>query len=440
VTTSPQALAEEDEVPGLRRPVVAGFATILVAFGGFFGWACFARLDAAAIAPGVVIADSKRKSVQHLEGGIVAEILVRDGDRVGQGEVLIRMDPTFAGSRLGQLETQLGVARARLVRLRAEAAGSRDPVAFDPLLAQTAGEEARQIVLDSRAHFLSRWQDFDSRIGVLEQRVVELTSEIAALDANIESAAEQLGYTRDELAAAEQLYAKGFERRTRILELRRSIAELAGRRDESIARRAQAEQAIVGTKLAIRHEHDLRRTEIAADLVEMQAAVADLEDELGSARDVLRRVDVRAPQDGLVTNLQVFGPGAVLHPGDPILDIVPLEDELVIETMIEPHDIDSVHVGAAVNVRLTAYKQKSVPVIEGTLTYVAADRQIDPRTGAPFYPGRVTLSSEALDRLSRVDLYPGMPTEVMILTGKRRALDYFLSPITDGLSHAFREE
>jgi HlyD family secretion protein len=432
--------ADHDPAPDLRRPVVAGCATILAAFGGFFGWAWFAELDAAAIAPGVVIAASQRKTVQHLEGGIVAQILVRDGDRVAQGEVLVRMDPTFAGSRLGRLETQLQAARVRLVRLRAEAADSRAPAAFEPLLAQTAGDEARQIVLDGRAHFLSRWQAFDSRIGVLEQRAKERTSEVAALDANIASAGQQLGYVQDELAAAEQLYAKGFERRTRILELQRYVAELAGERDESIAKQAQARQAIVGTGLQIRHDHDLRRTEIAADLVATQAAVADLEDEIGSARDVLRRVEVRAPQDGLVTNLQVFGPGAVIRPGDPILDLVPLDDELVIETMIEPHDIDSVHVGAPVNVRLTAYKQKQVPVIEGTLTYVAADRQIDPRSGAPFYPGRVTLSSAALDLVSRVDLYPGMPTEVMILTGKRRALDYFLSPITDGLSHAFREE
>ena len=437
---SRQPLADDDAAPGLRRPVVAGCATILIAFGGFFGWAALAELDAAAIAPGVVIAASQRKTVQHLEGGIVAEILVRDGDRVQQGDVLVRMDPTFAGARLGQLETQLHLARARLFRLRAEAEGSREPAVFDALLAQAAGEEARQIVLDARAHFLSRGQDFDSRLGVLEQRIVELTGEITALEAKTESTGEQLGYLRDELAAAEQLYAKGFERRTRLLELRRAVAELAGRRDESIARRGQARQAIVGTELQIRHEHDLRRTEIAADLVQTQAAVADLQEALGSARDVLRRVEVRAPQDGLVTNLQVFGPGAVLRPGDPLLDLVPLDDELVIETMIEPHDIDSIRVGATVNVRLTAYKQKSVPVIEGTLTYVAADRQIDPRTGAAFYPGRVTLSSGELDRVRRVDLYPGMPTEVMILTGKRRALDYFLSPITDGLAHAFREE
>jgi HlyD family type I secretion membrane fusion protein len=138
--------------------------------------------------------------------------------------------------------------------------------------------------------------------------------------------------------------------------------------------------------------------------------------------------------------MQVFGSGAVLRPGEPILEIVPLNDELVIEVMIQPHDIEAIRVGGPVNVRLTAYKQKVVPVIEGTLTYVAADRQIDERTGLPFYPGRVTLDSAVLDQIDRVQLYPGMPTEVMILTGQRSALDYFLSPITDFLSHALREE
>ena len=431
---------DEDDGPGLRRPVVLGVATILIAFGGFFGWATLASLDAAAIAPGVVIADSNRKVVQHLEGGIVAELLVRDGDRVRQGDVLLRMDPTFARSRLGQLETQIAVARARLVRLEAEAAGRREPAEFDPLLAQAASDEARQTVLDARAHFLTRWQDFDSRIGVLDQHGRELASEIKALDAKIASSGDQLGYTRDVLEAAEQLFAKGFERRTRVLELRRQVAELAGERDEAVARRAQAEQAIVGAQIESRHELDERQTEIAADLVKTRAAIADLDDQARSARDIMQRVAVQAPQDGLVTNLQVFGPGAVIRPGEPILEIVPLDDQLVIEAMIDPHDINSVRVGGPVQVRLTAYKQKLVPVIEGTLTYVAADRQIDQRTGAPFYPGRVTLASDALAGIDRVHLYPGMPTEVMILTGKRRALDYFLSPITDGLAHAFREE
>ena len=437
---SARETSADDDVPGLRRPVIAGLATILVAFGGFFGWATFARLDAAAIAPGVVIADSNRKLVQHLEGGIVAEILVRDGDQVRQGDVLLRMEATFARARLSQLETQREVAGAALVRLAAEAAGARDPQAFEPLLAAAASEAGRQTVRDARGHFLSRWQDFDSKISLLEQRIRELTSEIAALDAKIASSGEQLAYTRDELAAAEQLYAKGFERRTRLLELRRRVSELAGERDEARARRVQAEQAIVGTRLQIQHERDLRQTEIAAALVETRARIADFEDEIRAARDVATRVEVRAPQDGRVTNLQVFGRGAVLGPGDPILEIVPLDDELVIEAMINPHDIDSVAVGGPVQVRLTAYKQKSVPVIEGTLTYVAADRQIDPRTGAAFYPGRVTLGSEVLAGIDRVHLYPGMPTEVMILTGRRRALDYFLSPITDGLAHAFREE
>lgn len=430
----------EEAVPGLGRPVVAGSTTIAIAFGGFLGWAVFAQLDAAAIAPGMVIADSNRKAVQHLEGGVVAELLVRDGDRVDQGQVLLRMDPTFARAKLGQLEGQLQVARARLVRLQAEAAQQRDPEAFDPLLREAADRHARQIVLDARTHFESRWRDFDSRLGVLEQQILELTSERAALDAKIASSSEQLRYTRDELESAERLYAKGFERRSRLLELRRHVSELAGERDEATARRAQIEQMITGTRIQIGHERDLRQTEIASDLVQTRAAVADLEDEIEAARNVMKRVAVRAPQDGLITNLQVFGAGAVIRPGEPILEIVPLDDDLVIEAMIQPHDIDSVYVGGPVNVRLTAFKQKSVPVIDGTLTYVAADRQVDERTGAPFYPGRVTLSSTALDEIDRVDLYPGMPAEVIIITGRRRALDYFLSPITDGLAHAFREE
>lgn len=437
---SPANAAESDATFSLRRPLTAALITILVAFGGFLSWGWLARLDAAALAPGVVIADSHRKTVQHLEGGIIAELLVRDGSRVHEGDVLVRLDPTFARSEAGQLEARQWLMRARLLRLEAEAAGRREAALFDPLLAEAPDAEARQSIESERALFLSRWRDFDSKTELLEQRTHQLDQEIAALEAQIGSAEAQLRYTREELAAVKTLYAKGYERRPRLLELERNVSDLEGRRGESLARQAKAQQEIAGTRLEIRHEHEARRSEIAAALVDTRAELAEIEERLHSARNVLQRVEVRAPQDGLVTNMQVFGPGAVLKPGDPILDIVPLHDALVIEIMIDPHDIDAVYVGAPVHVRLTAYKQKKVPTIAGELSYVAADRQLDQRTGNAYYPGRVTLRHEALARINRVELYPGMPAEAMIVLGERRALDYFLTPITTGLTHAFREE
>ncbi|HET8728837.1 MAG TPA: HlyD family type I secretion periplasmic adaptor subunit [Alphaproteobacteria bacterium] len=432
--------AKPEKPPSLRNTVIAGLTTIAVAFGGILGWATFARLDAAAIAPGVVIVDSNRKTIQHLEGGIIRELLVENGERVSEGQVLVRMDPTFARAEVGRLESQQWSARSRLVRLRAEAEGVRDIGVFDGLLDEARTDVARRIVEDARALFRSRWSSFDSRISGLERQIEQSEKEIAALDVQIEAASEQLVYTREELEAVKALYEKGYERRPRLLELQRNVSALIGAKGEYEADKARAQQEIAGMKAEIAHETSARQAEISEGLVETQAELSDVEDLLSSARNVMQRVEVRAPQDGLVTGLKFFAAGAVVQPGEPILDIVPLNDNLVIEAMVNPRDIDTIFVGAPVNIRLTAYKQKNVPVVEGTLRYIAADTEIDERTGDAFYPSRVVLDPESLEQIDRVELYPGMPAEVMIVTGERRAIDYFLAPITDGMQRALREE
>jgi len=426
--------------PSLRNTVIAGFVTVAIAFGGFIGWSSVAALESAAIAPGVVIANSHRKTVQHLEGGILRELLVKEGDQVKAGQVLMRLDSLQAEAQLAQLRGQYWVALARVGRLRAEQEGLRQ-ITFPPELeAQKHDPQVRDIMATQQQLFRARWESHDGLVAVQRRRIEQIEEEISALQAQLRATVERLKFTEEELKNVRTLLEKGYERRPRLLELERAAAELRGRRGELQANIARARQAIAAAELEIIGLQNTRSTEIARELQDAQALAAEFADRIRSAKDVLERREIVAPQDGIVVDLKFYTPGGVIGPGQPILDIVPLNDDLVIEARVSPNDIDSVRVGQPAHVRLTAYKQREVPVIDGVLTHVSADQLIDERSGEPYFAARVTLENESLQSLDRVTLYPGMPAEVMIVTGSRVALDYFLSPITHSMQRAFREE
>lgn len=434
-------LEAEPQVPSLRRTVVAGLVTVVLAFGGFLGWGFFARLDSAAIAPGVVTVDSHRKTVQHLEGGIVREVLVREGQRVAAGQVLIRLDTTQAEAVLGQVDSQYWAALARAARLRGEQEDRRSLTFLAELLAEAARQRAVAAVLETEQRlFEARWEALDGTIAVQRKRIAQLEEEIVALEAQARATADQLRLTREEMAGVRSLVAKGYERRPRLLELERTVAELEGRLGELKANLAKARQGIAAAELEIINTQNTRRTEIADQLQETQTLLGDLADRRRAALDVLARKEVVAPQDGLVVNLQVHTPGGVILAGMPLMDIVPLNDDLIIEAMVDPADIDVVRVGLPAHVRLTAYKQRQVPMVDGEVIHVSADKITDERTGKPYFLARVRLAPDALEGLARVELYPGMPAEVVMVTGERRAIDYFISPITDSMNRAFRED
>ncbi len=426
--------------PSLRNTVLAGFAVITIAFGGFFGWAVVAPLDSAAIAPGVVIVDSHRKTVQHLEGGILRELLVRDGDRVEAGQPLLVLDRTLPAAELNQLESQYWGARVRLARLLAERAG-RPQLEFpaDVRAAATLPALADMLETEERL-FRSRRETHDGAVSLLRQRIGHVRAEIEGLRALHVATEAQLSFVNEELDGVRRLYERGFERRPRLLELQRHAAELDGQRSDLTVRIAQAEQTIVSTELEILNLENTRTTGILDDLRETQAALADLGERIGAARNVVDRTVVTSPQAGLVTDVRMFTPGGVIRPGEPILDVVPLDDELIVEAHVDPRDIDSIHSGLEARVRLTAYSQRRVPVVFGTVSVVSADLITNETTGDSYYTARVRLNEESLAELGGVELYPGMPTEVFIVTGERLAIDYLLAPITQVMDRAAREE
>jgi HlyD family secretion protein len=428
---------ELDAEPSLRPTITAGIIIIVAFFVGFLGWSLFAQLDSATMSQGTVVVDSHRKTVQHLEGGILRELLVREGEAVKSGQPVALLDTTQADSQLGQIVSQLVAAQARIARLRAEQEGSLvlefpeglKKQSSDPVVAETLSTQLKL--------FQARWRAYESSEAVVQKRIDQLQEDIISNQAQLTAANQRLALLEEERVSVAQLLEKGFERRPRLLELDRNIADIKGRQGELRGAIARSKQAIGGSQLEIVNLGDTRLADIAKEL---QEAEADLNDRILAARDVRQRREVVSPQDGVVTDIRMVTPGGVIGAGQPLMDIVPIDDEMIVETKVEPKDINSVRTGLPARVRLTSYTRALGPTVEGTITYVAADMGTDQRTGNPFFTARVRLSRESLAEWPEVQLYPGMPAEVMIVTGERRAIDYFVAPLFDRMRRAFHEK
>jgi HlyD family secretion protein len=434
----PAAIADAE--PSLRGTVVAGTCAIVAFFGGLLGWSLFAQLDSAVIAAGTLVVDSHRKTVQHLEGGILRELLVREGQVVKAGQPVALLDPTQADAQLGQLTSQLVAAQARIARLRAEQDGART-LAFPPEL---AGDTNNPVVVETlavqRRLFAARWRAYDSATAVLQKRVAQYREDIAGNEAQLAATTRRLALLEEELGNVKHLLARGYERRPRLLELERAVAELKGQHGEFKGAVARARQAIAGAELEIVNLGDTRLADIGRELQEASVLEADLTDRIRAARDVRQRREVVSPQDGVVTDIRLVTPGGVIGPGQPLMDIVPVDDELIVEARVRPSDMDVVRSGLPAQVRLLSYSRTTSPAIDGKVTYVSADMLTDPRTGERYFTARANLSRESLAQWPEIRMNPGMPAEVIIVTGERRAIDYFTSPISDRMRRSFREQ
>lgn len=433
-------LEAADQGPSLRRIVIASLVIIGVGFGSFFTWAFIAPLDSAVPAAGTVVVNSKRKTISVLESGILSELYVSEGSRVEEGQPLLRLDGNQAGALLGSLKVQYWGALARLARLRAEQKGEIE-IAFPPELIGAAESDPglADLIANEQRVIRDRWNTYTGTHAVQDKKISQLRDQIVALRAQATAMKQRLSYTEQELNGVNQLLASGYATKTKQLELKRSQAELTGNIGELSAKIAEAEQLIAQTELEKISTENLRKQEISKDLQDTQSAAADLSEKVRGSTDVVTKKLVTAPEAGTVTDIKFFTPGSSINAGQPILDIVPQDDRMVVEATIRPEDIENVHPGQRINIRLTAYKQSRVPVLTGKLVYVSADRQQDAR-GNPYFLARAEIDGEALAKLKHISLYPGMPAEVLIIGGERKAIDYFISPITRSLDRAFRED
>ncbi len=356
---------DNDVEPSLRGTALAGLVTIVACFGGFAGWSLLADLDSAVIASGFAVVDSHRKTVQHLEGGILHELLVREGDIVRAGQPLAILDTTQADAQLGQLTSQLVAVEAKLARLRAEQQDLRT-VEFPGNLTDQHGVELVVEALETqRRLFLARWRAYDSSVAIIRKRIQQFKEQIAASQSQSASVDTQLELMEEDLKNVTYLYERGYERRPRMLELRRSVQELRGQQAQLRGAVAEAQQSIAGAEMEIVNLGDARQSEVAKELQDLRAQQADLADRIRAARDVRERRHIISPQDGVVTDLRLVTPGGVIGSGQPLMDIVPVDDELIIETRIHPDDIDVVRPGLPAQVRLTAFKRSTTPTDRG---------------------------------------------------------------------------
>ena len=427
--------------PGIARgPLRAGLAIIAIAIGGFLLWSALAPLSSAAIARGSVIADSHRKTIQHLEGGIVEAILVRDGQTVARGDILVRLDDTQARAALAQVEGRYLAALAREARLRAEQNG-QDRIDFPKVLLEGRTIPAiRDIMVGQQNIFVANRQSLLGQIAIQEKRVAQSGKEIQGRTAAITSADAQLALIKDELDGVKTLYDKGLTTKPRLVKLQREMAAIAGERGGHVAEIAESRDRVAESQAKILDLKNTHANRVANDLREVQDDLAELKETLIAARDVLSRTEIRAPADGVVLNTQVHTLGGVIGAGEPLMDLVPRNDRMVVDARIDPHDIDVVRPGLPAQIRLSAYKHRTTPTLDATVVDVSADALADEKTGEEFYLARIEVSPEALRKLPSVDLYPGMPAEAMIVTGERTVIDYLMSPVNDLFARAMRED
>lgn len=424
----------------IRRPALVGLLLVLTFFGGFGAWAALSPLESAALAPGTIVVDSNRKTVQHLEGGIVSEILVTDGTRVTADQILVRLDDTMARANLQLLKGQLWASVALEARLIAERDEKAEIVFPDWLLAEAAADPAAAEPLVGQRHiFVARRESVESQTRILDQRNAQIEEEIAGLTAEIKAQDRQLALIAEEIAGVEDLVRKGLERKPRLLALQRQSAEIEGARAQNVSRIARAKQSVGENRLRIVDLRVQMLNDAVQKLREEQIRIADLHERIRAAEDVLARTVIRAPTAGTVVGLRVFTTGGVIAPREPLMEIVPNEDALTVELQVSPSDIDIVAVGLPVQLRFTALNQRTIPTLMGRVTQVSADRLLDQRTGQAYYTARAAIEDDG-SRYEGFRLYPGMPVEGMIVTGARTPFAYLAKPILASLTRALREE
>lgn len=426
--------APTDEMPVVRM----GMFLIAAAFGSLLLWSLLAPIAKGIVAPGLVGVDSNRKTIQHLEGGIVSEILVRDGAVVKAGDVLLRLDEVTSQAQRDVLYGQFLTAKAQEARFTAERDGLKS-IQF-PVELQGTGDHSRNASIRQSEEevFKARRDALNGQLSILEQRVKQLEEQSKGLTAQVVANTQQITLIDSELEGLQQLFEKGYASKTRLLELQRRRAELDGDRGNYQAEVARNKVASGETRLQIIQVRKQFEEDVAKGLSEAQAKVFDLQDRLTSAIDVLQRREVKAPTDGIIVNSRIHTVGGIARSGDPLMELVPSNDDLIIEAMVSPMDVDVAVPGMEAEVKFSALSTRHIPILTGTVETVAADATTD-QHGNRYFMSRVRVPKDQLVHLHGQKLVPGMPADVLIKAGERSIVEYLMRPLTDSFFKAFKE-
>jgi membrane fusion protein, type I secretion system len=423
----------------LRNHLIGGAAITFVLTAGIGGWAATTELSGAVTASGSVVVDTSVKKVQHLTGGIVGALLVREGDHVRAGDTLVRLDETALRAGLAIYTKGLDEMRARKARLSSERDRVERLVVPPDLLDAVLSPEFSSALDSESKLFELRRTAREGQKSQLRQRITQLDDEVRGYAAVQRAKAEEIELIQRELTGVRSLWEKNLIQINRLTILEREAARLKGELAQSMASTAQVRGKISEIELQIIQVDQDLSSEVAKELREIDGKIGEFIERKITAEDQLKRVDIRAPQDGIVHQLSVHTIGGVVSPADPVMLIVPEADQLTVEAKISPADIDQLHIGQQASLRFSAFNQRTTPEVQGRISRISADVTPDQRTGQSYYTARVSISPEELTRLGTAKLLPGMPAEVFAKTYDRSVLSFFIKPLSDQVARAFRE-
>ncbi|MGA8137430.1 MAG: HlyD family type I secretion periplasmic adaptor subunit [Pseudomonas gingeri] len=423
----------------LSRHVRLGAISLVMLLGGSLAWGALTDLSGAVIAVGTVAVEGSVKNIQHPTGGVVAELLVKEGQQVAAGDVLLRLDATLPAASQAIVSKSLNQAWARQARLVAERDNAGDVIVPQELLARMSMDDARLVMASERQLFLDRRAAREGQKKQLRERVQQLNETIFGHDIQQKTKSEEIELIDKEYQAVKILFDKGMMTLDRINALARGIARLRGERGQLMASIAEARGKIAETELQRLQVDQTFRSEVSQELRDLLARQGELVEREITANDQLKRIDIIAPIAGRVQQLSVHTLGGVISPAESLMQIVPLDDELLVEAKVSAQDIDQITLGQAATLRLSAFNRSTTPELKGSVVRLSADLITDERTGAGFYRAGIRISKEEMGRLSGLTLVPGMPVESLIKTGDRTVLSYLFKPISDHAQRAFRE-
>lgn len=423
----------------IQRHIFWGTLALVLLVGGVGGWAATTELAGAVITPGTLVVESDVKKVQHPTGGVVGEILVRDGAKVNAGDILLRLDETVTQANLAIVVKGLNELAARRARLEAER-DDAPQISFPPHLLQPDDRlDVAGVVSGEQKLFELRRTARQGQKAQLEERIGQLRKEIAGMLGQSSSKRKEVEFIHQELGGVRELWEKKLIPISRVMLLEREAVRLDGESNQLIASAAQTKGKKTEIELQIIQIDQDLRSEVAKELREIQGKVAELVERKVAAEDQLKRVDIRSPQRGTVHQISVHTIGGVIGPSEQLMLIVPEDDLLTLEIRIAPQDIDQIRIGQRASLRFSAFNQRTTPEINGFVSRVSADITLDQKTGASFYVGRIALPKTELSRLEDLKPIPGMPVEAFVQTGSRSVMSYLLKPLHDQIVRAFRE-
>jgi HlyD family secretion protein len=424
----------------LGRQILAIGVTSVVLVVGLGGWATKTEISGAVVAPGQLVVNSNVKKVQHPTGGVVGELRVRDGNRVNAGDIVVRLDDTQVRANLAIVTKALDENAARQAREEAERDGV-DAVVFPrDLIERMHNPDVVRAVNGERKQFETRRSAREGQRSQLRERIAQLKEETGGYQAQIVSKDNQIAWITKELTGVNELWQKNLVPYTRVTALERDKERLEGERGQLIATTAQTKGKIAETELQILQIDQDMRSEVGKDLAEIRAKTAELVEKKVAAEDQLKRVDIRAPLNGVVHQLAVHTIGGVIGPAEVIMLIVPAADTLEVEAKIQPQDIDQVRMGQPAVLRFSAFNQRTTPELNGEVSLLSADVSEEQKTGARYYTVRIAVRQSEIERLGGLKLVPGMPVESFIQTNSRTVLSYLVKPLQDQVTRAFREK